>query len=349
MVNLIWIVCSWLFAVVSFFPAIGTTHWVFRLFDFLRIQITVVLGLLMLAAPLLFGEFTKLEWGTIAALTIALVHQLAIILPYFPLKSKERNPSEDDIVAISVNVKQDNQRYDRLIEIVKDIRPHVLLTMETDGAWQKNLAEIEHHYPNVIRVPMDNRYGMHLYTSMEIKEFDVHYLISGEHPSIEAKLVDTSGNTLVFWGVHPPPPSPTEKPTSRQKDAELLKIAKMVRKEKLPVIVAGDFNNATWSRTSRLFSKISDLTDARKFRGVHSTFPANVKIMRFPIDLLFHSQAVTVTKIKTLESVGSDHLPLLFSFHINERKEEQTRLRKELQTLAEEKIAEGKIAAKEEN
>ena len=42
--------------------------------------------------------------------------------------------------------------------------------------------------------------------------------------SIEAKLKTKDGYEFVFFGVHPPPPSPTEEKTS--KDGDLLSIAK---------------------------------------------------------------------------------------------------------------------------
>jgi len=246
-------------------------------------------------------------------------------------------------------VKQENKDYEKLIRIVKNIKPDILLTMETDIKWEQNLEKIEGDFNTIIRVPKSNRYGMHLYTKLELKHAKVHHLISKKHPSIEVKLTDSEKNDFIFWGVHPPPPSPTEKPTSKQKDAELMKIAKQTRESTIPVIVSGDFNSVSWSKTSKLFSKISNLKDARINRGIYSTFPANLRGFGFPIDLLFHSNAVTVDKIKILSSIGSDHLPLLFIYHINNKEESDKKLNSNLKRLANQKILEGKEAAKDEN
>ena len=42
-----------------------------------------------------------------------------------------------------------------------------------------------------------------------------------------------------------------------------MKVAKLARESIIPLIVSGDFNNVTWSKVSRLFSKISNLKDVR--------------------------------------------------------------------------------------
>ena len=145
---------------------------------------------------------------------------------------------------------------------------------------------------------------------MRVIKFVKHHLISSEVPSIEAHLIDNENRAFIFWGIHPPPPSPTEKATSKQKDAELMLVAKLVRAAKLPCIVTGDFNNVSWSRSSQLFAKVARLKDARLKKGLYGTFPASFPMLRFPLDLLFHSKDFVVNQIQTLRNIDSDHLPL---------------------------------------
>lgn len=349
MLGTIWFVFGIFFSIVSFFPLINSTHWVFRIFDFIRLQLSVILLFLLLARPFLSVSNSIIGLLTIFLIAISFVYQLSIILPYFPKSKNNSIAPKHNIVALCINVKQENQDYERLIRVVKSVQPDILLTLETNKKWEQNLEEIEGDFCNIIRVPKDNRYGMHLYTKLDLKDFNIHYLISKEHPSIEVKLTDSKKDDFIFWGIHPPPPSPTEKPTSKQKDAELMKVAKLARKSMTPMIVSGDFNNVSWSKAARLFSKISNLKDARINRGIYSTFPANLLIFGFPIDLLFHSNTVTVNKIKVLTSIGSDHLPLQFMFHINSKVDSYKELNSNLKSLANEKIMEGKEAAKNEN
>ena len=132
-----------------------------------------------------------------------------------------------------------------------------------------------------------------------------------------------NGTSFTFFGVHPPPPSPTEEDTSRERDGELLSLGKQVLKTKGPVIVVGDFNNVAWAKSSILFRKTSELIDPRIGRGFVSTFHAKYRLLSFPIDLFFHSTDIFIKDFKTLRAIGSDHFPLFCRFFINANEEIQ--------------------------
>lgn len=180
--------------------------------------------------------------------------------------------------------------------------------MESNGEWENSLKSLEKDYPHHHKVGLENTYGMHLYSKLQIQKSQTHYFVADDIPSIEATLKTDDGFEFLFFGVHPPPPSPTEEETSKERDGDLLSVAKRVRKMDVPTIVVGDFNNVAWSKSSILFRKTSELIDPRIGHGFVSTFHAKYKLLRFPIDLMFHSPNVFVTKLKTLENFGSDHL-----------------------------------------
>lgn len=336
------------FAIVALLPSIRISHWTFRVFDFIRIQLLFLQIALLISSIFIINN--PLIIACQFALSIAIVWQVYIIYPFLPLKPKSTLPKTkvNSISLISVNVLQSNKEYQRLISLVESVQPSILLTMETNGLWDEGLEKIENTYSFNYKIPKENRYGMHLYTNLEIKTIKEHYFISDETPSIEAHLVDLEGNEFIFWGVHPPPPSPTEKPTARQKDAELMKISKLIRGSNLPTLVAGDFNNVCWSRSAHLFSKVSTLKDARLGRGIFGTFPTRPSIFRFPLDLLFNSKAIEVNEIKVLSDIGSDHLPLFSKFTVTDGKSNSQQLDTELKEEANTIIEEGKEAVKEE-
>lgn len=220
--------------------------------------------------------------------------------------------------------------------------------METDEKWSNNLIGIENYLPNNKLIPLDNLYGMNFYTNLEIVHHKVHYFISLERPTLEMHLIDQKGKEFVFFGFHPPPPSPTEKTTSKEKDGELILLARRVREIEKPVLIAGDFNNVCWSSITKMFCKISNLQDGRISNGFKSTFPAKHPFLRYPLDLLFFSKNIRLTTIDTLAKIGSDHFPLFASFS-DLPDETKTQKEKEFIEEADEIVQDGKEEAHNKN
>src|SRR5690606_33213746 len=143
--------------------------------------------------------------------------------------------------------------------------------------------------------------------------------------------------------LHPAPPSPTENENSTERDVELLVLARSLSDIQEPVIVAGDLNDVAWSRTTRTFRKISGLLDPRIGRGTFNTFHANYWFLRWPLDHLFHSRHFTLVTMKRLESIGSDHFPLLTTLAFApdmKNKQQGIKADEEDKKWSEEKIAE---------
>lgn len=349
----VWIITialSWLFALASFLPLVPSQHWFFRGLDYFRLQFLFVLGALLLASLFVFDELKALELASIGILSLAIVHHFVVIFPYIPFQKKEAPSDTQPIRLMSVNVLQKNDNYEALIQLIEEVKPHLLLTMESNQAWEDALNKMELPFQYSHKIAKENRYGMHLYSRLEVLNCKEHHLISSNFPSIEAEVKDENDEVFTFWGIHPPPPSPTEAPSSKQKDGEFMVLAKHINSKGTPVIVAGDFNSVCWSKSSKRFSAFSKLKDARLGRGFHSTFPVRPKIARFPIDLLFHSNRIEIHKLETLPDIGSDHLPLLSVFSvIPTKKATRGNLKKEEEEEMEELIESGKKAAEEED
>jgi endonuclease/exonuclease/phosphatase (EEP) superfamily protein YafD len=115
--------------------------------------------------------------------------------------------------------------------------------------------------------------------------------------------------------VHPRPPAPGESDHSLPRDAELLVVGARVRdalerEGSRPVVVFGDLNDVAWSRTTRLFQKVSRLLDPRKGRGLFPTFHARWPGLRWPLDHVFFSDDFRLVAMRRLDYVGSDHFPV---------------------------------------
>lgn len=325
--------------IFSILPLVRNQHWIFRVLEFARFQVAILQLIVLVLGLLFFTPKTLIFWAT-AAVTLALIiNHVVILIPYtviYKRKPVQKISKNSDLISIiSVNVYQFNKDYQQLITLINEAQPDILLTMESNQAWEDALTVIENDYPNFKKVPLENTYGIHFYTRLKVENIKVNYFISDDLPSIEASLLTENGERFTFFGVHPPPPSPTEEDTSKERDGELLAVAKAVREVNSPVIVTGDFNNVAWARSSILFRKTSELIDPRIGRGFVATFHAKYRLLRFPIDLFFHSTDIFIQDFKTLRNIGSDHLPLYCSFSINKEEDLQE---DEVETLHEDDL-----------
>lgn len=315
-------------------PAIDNQHWFFRGFEFGKVQF-LVLKVVVFFAALFTLSFTSWVWTMQAILLACIGYNAAILIRYSPLyKVKDLsnyNEGSNCVTLISANVYQFNRQYDRFIALIRNHKPDIFLTMESNQDWEDALTVLEDEYPYHCKVALENTYGMHLYTKLKMTKSQVHYFVADDLPSIEANLQTQDGYKFTLFGVHPPPPSPTEEENSKERDGELLSVAKKIRSDRHTTIVVGDFNTVAWSKPSILFRKTSETIDPRHGRGLYSTFHAKYWLLRFPIDQLYHTPNVFIKDLKVLPEFGSDHLPLYSEFCINHHDDSQEELVEELE------------------
>lgn len=89
----------------------------------------------------------------------------------------------------------------------------------------EELREATDAYPFRVEKPIDNTYGMLLYSKLELKDSEVRFLVEDDIPSIHTKVILPSGELIQLYAVHPTPPVPNENPRSTERDKELLMIA----------------------------------------------------------------------------------------------------------------------------
>ncbi len=221
-------------------------------------------------------------------------------------------PSAEELTLslLTANVLMTNKNAAGLLDIVRDNDPDILLTLETDEWWERQLAVLEKDYPHCVKCPLDNLYGMHVYSKLVLHENAIEYLVEDGVPSIHAEIDVGNRVRVRAHFVHPYPPVPEYSDSSQERDAELIVIAKSLQGCEAPIIVAGDLNDVAWSETTRLFRKISGLLDPRVGRGMFNTFNAKHWFMRWPLDHLFHSKHFRLTDIRRLKKFGSDHFAL---------------------------------------
>lgn len=296
-------------------PMLRVSHWSVRGFDFPRIQLAS-LAIVLLIVQLIYldvGQPTHFVMFVITALCLA--WQLWWVLPYTRLwptevKNATENSPAQSISILTANVLTPNRDAHKLIALVHKYQPDILVTLESDKWWEDQLQPLEALLPETIKCPLDNLYGMHVYSKCPLHDAQVAFLIEQGVPSMHALVELPTKQKIRMHFLHPAPPSPTENTRSEERDAELIIVAKSIADSNQPIIVTGDLNDVAWSRTTRLFRKISGLLDPRVGRGMFNTFHVKFPMLRWPLDHLFHSEHFTVSHIKRLPSIGSDHFPL---------------------------------------
>ena len=308
-------------------PTIGTVlslirhpHWVFRTWDFPRIQMATVATTGVIAYSAFFYDGRALEIAMLIAATIAVAWQLYKIHPYTSLSRKEVKGTErpgDRSRAISLvmsNVQMENEDHDRVIALVREVQPDVLIAVETDHRWVDVLEKaLASEYPHRQTQPQDNWYGMVVFSKLPMRA-KVDFLVQEDIPSIHATLKLRSGDEVELHALHPRPPEPLRNQRSTPRDAELIVVGKAIEKKakkgEKPVIVAGDLNDVAWSETSQLFVRLSGLLDPRVGRGFYNSYNAKNPLARFPLDHVFHSNHFKLIDLRRLPSIGSDHFPI---------------------------------------
>jgi endonuclease/exonuclease/phosphatase (EEP) superfamily protein YafD len=333
MVTVILIISS-LLILLSVLPFIQNQHWVFRVAEFIKLQLLFLQVVIFIISFYFIDENPEL-WYFQGIQFLLIIYHIYILFRYTKFwktsKFEKSENASDKIKIISCNIYQFNSEYHRFIDLINREQPDIFLTMESNEDWEKAMKVLEKDYPNFEKVTLENTYGMHFYTKLKVLKLKTHFFVSDDLPSIEAELETKDGYKFVFFGAHPPPPSPTEEETSKERDGDLLSIAKKIRDYKLPVIVTGDFNNVAWAKSSILFKKTSGLIDARIGRGILATFHTKYWFFRVPLDLLFHSSNVFIDKLFIHPSIGSDHFPIGCVFYIDKHSDEQEDLVKDLE------------------
>jgi len=313
-----------LLALATLVPLSQRTTWLVRDLDFPRLQIAAA------ALAILIAQLSLLDPGEsgteiLVAITAAcLAYQAWWIIPYtrvYPNEVKAAVSSDPDerLRILTANVLTPNHNAEGLLALIREHRPDIFVTLESDAWWQRHLDTLEGEYRYSMKCPLDNLYGMHVYSKLPLEDTAIQFLVEDDIPSMHAMAVLESGRRVRMHFLHPAPPSPTEHAESTERDAELLVVARSVADLDTPVVVAGDLNDVAWSTTTRLFRKISGLLDPRIGRGMFNTFHAGIPLFRWPLDHLFHSKHFTLAHIQRLPAFGSDHFPMLVELAYDRR------------------------------
>lgn len=315
--NVIWLLTATtsVLVVLTCLPLSRSAQWWVRVWEFPRVQLAIVALLLLVLQLLTIGKNPVIGATSSIIVAVCLLYHLWWIYPYSRFKKHEVPAAQQQgqiarFTLVAANVLMDNRDTGRFLALMKEQQPDLLITLESDDWWQKHLDSLESDYPYTVKCPLDNLYGMHLYSKLPLRDASVDYLVEDDIPSIHCQIVLTDDVSVRAHFLHPTPPVPGQNLESTERDAELIMVAKSLQDCDGPILVAGDLNDVAWSPTTRLFRKISGLLDPRVGRGQFNTFHADYWFARWPLDHLFVSDHFQLVEIRRLRPFGSDHFAI---------------------------------------
>ena len=300
---------------VTLLPLWRTTRGWVRIWDFPRLQIAVLALAVVLTWPFVRSP-TSADWVFIVALAVALGWQMSWIWRYLPGAPREvrradaRPGAPDTITLLTANVLQTNRSADRLLRIVFDTDPDLILAVETDEWWCARLADaLRSKYPHGSQYPLSNGYGLALFSRLELVEPTVRFVLDEAIPSIRTGVRLRSGAVIDLYCEHPQPPALLQ--DSAERDVELVLAGKEIKQRGRPAVLLGDLNDVAWSPSTLRFARVGGLLDPRRGRGSYNTYPARLPGLRYPLDHIFHTPHFEIVRMRVLPDFGSDHLPLV--------------------------------------
>ncbi|HEY0819812.1 MAG TPA: endonuclease/exonuclease/phosphatase family protein [Rhizobacter sp.] len=304
-----------LMLVATALPLLRKDDWWIRVFDFPRLQITVLTGVAFAAILWMQGDDGMGTRVLLALLGVAFAYQCYRMRPFTRLarpqvQMSRRTDPDTRLSLLFSNVLMGNRKSARLLELIREADPDIVLAVETDAWWQDELRGLERTHPHTVQQPQDNTYGMLLYSRLPLRNAEVKFLVQDDVPSIHACVLLPNGEEVELRCLHPRPPAPGENDRSTERDAELLIVGREIKQRQRPVVVFGDLNDVAWSHTNDLFKNISGLLDPRVGRGFFHTFNAKWPLVRWPLDHCFHSPHFRLVDFRRLPACGSDHFPV---------------------------------------
>lgn len=353
---LIWVArAASLFCLLSVIaPRLPVGAWKVRVWDFPRTQfvaLSMVSVLLVAAAGWTCGW--RVEHAALGgvALFAAARHAWAVA-PFTPIWRREapRATGEergDAFRLVVANLDERNRTPSACAGSIMSLDADVLLLIEVDERWMGALEEVRAGYPHRVERVRPGGLGIVLWSRAPIENGRVRFVVSHRRPSIFATLRLGDGVSARFVGLHPTPPGLDDavkdgRRDSRVRDGELMRVAREVRAQPRDAwIVAGDFNDVAWSRTTRLFRRVSGLRDPRIGRKPVNTYHARYPLLRYPIDHVFLSPGFRVVRIGRARADGSDHFAMVADLALAPSPELDGRPDAEERAAAREMISEG--------
>jgi endonuclease/exonuclease/phosphatase (EEP) superfamily protein YafD len=266
------------------------------------------------ALPLLFCRMVAqgLLAIVLGAATLGTVLDPAVL---FGGKAEASAPFDARYRLLHLNLRYDNRNPKAVLSVIGRVQADVITLNEVSSLWRRELAFIEAAYPYRLICSEPTPIGGVAILSRR------PFL----HPSraecfdrgaVAVATVNFGGTAVDIAAVHLGWPWPFEQP------AQVERVAPILKQLGTTAILAGDLNAVPWSAAAEQLAGAGELAILRDIGPTWLLRPLPDALRRLaglPIDNVFLKGGIAAPETRRLDSVGSDHLPVLVEFGIASR------------------------------
>lgn len=256
-----------------------------------------VLCLALLISGVVVGD----KLLAILFLCLSLMHGIAIWNNLLPVRTSPAFTSNTSISVSAINVLWDNQKFDDVVRVVNENGTDIVVFSEvadnTRAIYKERLQET---YPYSADSDASGRGDVLVLSKLPILD-SKPFVTKGNHSGVRVTILSSIGE-IALYGIHPY--SPLSQNHWRFRNIFMMDLADAVKKETLPVIIAGDMNNTFWSPH---FKNFLDRTDLQPAFGLQGTYHAAQGKFGIDIDHILASKQMSISNKSYYSIPGSDH------------------------------------------
>ncbi len=290
--------CTILFALPTYLALGARFWWVLDLAT--HFCVFYAISLLPFVAILLLAK----RWRLLTFVSVAMAINVLQLVPFY---SFTRAPAASATLRIaSINVLYNNSQHERLLDVVRQESPEIVLLLEVDASWDSTLATLKDEFPYSLIETRTGSFGIALFSKLPLEDLQLFEIGSSGIPSVKA-TVRFQGTPVQIVGTHFMPPMGGMKSSLRNEQlyATAFELARISR----PCLVLGDLNITPWSPFFRDLLRKGNLLNSQVGFGIQ---PSWLGVL--PIDHLLHSADISIHERRIGARFGSDHRPLVVDF-----------------------------------
>jgi endonuclease/exonuclease/phosphatase (EEP) superfamily protein YafD len=282
----------------------GKYYWFLELLTHFRMQFVVGAVILVVAASIV-----RSPWSAAAAIVVAAAN-LVPMFPFLLTSGSTVQASQDSVRIMSVNVRLKNNDYDAVLGLIDRERPDIVGLQEVDAVWLAHVSLMEDDYPYRVLRGEEGAYGLALFSRFPLYELETSpYVEDGIQAAVVAD-VEMLGTRARLILTHLMAPMTAARAELRNRQLE--EIAGIVKAHSShESILFGDLNITPWSPFYRRLERETQLANAAYARGYRPTWHSGLCPVKIPIDHILVSDGLRTGRFRTLDDIGSDHLPIV--------------------------------------